>query len=404
MIIKKIFSRIKSAFAIFELAFIKKRAHSYQYNLIKDTPVPYSEILIENFFKTNFKKSALISYIVYPFLGKIETHHSNNRECYTIAEILNELEYNVDLINWDNTTFLPGKSYDLVIDNHNNLERLSSYLKPEAIKIFHATNSHWLFQNWIEYGRYYDFFLKKGVAVTPPRLNTPGNSAEYADYISMFGNKFTKDTYGKYANKVHHLPMSATTEPSMPLEKDFAIAKKKILWLNSHGVLLKGLDIAINTIKLLPDVELFICGNIEWERKFLDALDEDIKNIPNIHLVGWIDTSGEEFSELTFNCAWVLNTSFSEGGGGSTLNCMAKGLVPVISRAASIDLPPETGFYVEDNSVKNLSELIIQISEMDDEELLKMSRNSYEFILANHTIENFKLKYKSFLSEVLISS
>ena len=94
-----------------------------------------SEVLIENFFKTNFKKSALISYIVYPFLGKIKTHHSNNRECYTIAEILNELEYNIDIINWDNTTFLPIKSYDLVVDNHNNLERLSDFFIENTKKV-----------------------------------------------------------------------------------------------------------------------------------------------------------------------------------------------------------------------------------------------------------------------------
>lgn len=401
MIIRKIFSRIKSGLAIFELAFIRKRALSYQYNLIKDTSMPDSEILIENFFKTNFKKSALISYIVYPFLGKIETHHSNNRECYTIAEILNELEYNIDIINWDNTSFVPFKSYDLVIDNHNNLERLSDFFIENTKKIFHATNAHWLYQNSIEYKRYYDFFLKTGISISPPRLMQKGNSGAYCDFISMFGNEFTKNSYGELKVPVTQLPMSVTTNISRLVSRDYTNAKKNFLWLNSHGALLKGLDIVIDAFILMPDFNIHICGNFENDLTFMNAISEKLSQASNIKLEGWIDTDGSRFNQLVTDCAWVLNTSFSEGGGGSTLNCMAKGLIPIVSKSSSITLPKNTGYYLEQNNPADLISLVNSIQSLSVSSLNQMSNNAYEFILANHTLTNFKSKYKVFLKNVL---
>ncbi len=116
-----------------------------------------SNIVVDNYFKTGHNRNALLSYVIYPFLKEIESYHSNNQECFAMAEVLKELEFNVDVIHWDNTTFIPMKKYDIVIDNHNNLERLSPFLSAGTRKIFHATNAHWLYQNLIEYDRHYNF-------------------------------------------------------------------------------------------------------------------------------------------------------------------------------------------------------------------------------------------------------
>ena len=213
MILKKLFHKGWSVLSSIEFRFINKRANHYGYMLQGQLPLKDNEIVIENFFQTSFDKNALLSYIIFPFKGEIQNNHSNHRECYTMAEILKELGYNVDVINWDNITFLPVKKYDLVIDNHNNLERLSTYFNANTKKVFHATNAHWLYQNAIESYRYNEFFLKYGIGIVPPRLMVPGNNAGYADVISMFGNNFTKGTFGIYGSKVDHVPMSVTAEP-----------------------------------------------------------------------------------------------------------------------------------------------------------------------------------------------
>jgi len=401
MFINKGIHKIKALLKNGEFKFLNRIAKGQGYSLVQHKPVPGAEIVIDNFFKTAHQKNALVSYIIYPFLGEIENNHSNNRECYSIAEILNELGYNVDIINWNDASFLSVKKYELVIDNHNNLERLLPYFTEKTFKIFHATNAHWLYQNQVEYNRCYEFFLNTGLAIPPSRLITAGNSAQYADAISMFGNEFTKSTYGEYGNKVHHLPMSVTTVPEILSERDLARATNNFLWLNSHGALLKGLDIAIDAFKMLPHLRLYICMDMEKDAAFLNYMRAALPEQSNINFMGWVDTDGADFKELATNCAWVIGTSFSEGGGGSTLNCMAKGMIPVVSRSSSLTLPDNTGFYLEQNDAATLAGLISELVVLPAAQLKERSDNAYHFVTSNHTIDNFKDKYKAFLTAVL---
>lgn len=401
MFINKFIRRIKSSTLNFEFQLLKRRANRYGYNLVTQKPLPDSEEIIENYFGTEHTKNALLSYIIYPFKGEIQNNHSNHRECFTIAEILKELRYNVDVINWDNTTFLPAKKYDVVIDNHNNLERLSTFFTESTIKIYHATNAHWLYQNSIEYDRYKEFFIQTGIAILPPRFMAPGNSAAYCDVISMFGNDFTKSTYGKYADKVHQLPMTVTTEAEIIRERNYTTGKKKFVWLNSHGALLKGLDIVIDSFSTMPELELYICGDLEKDSSFINAIKQKLSAAPNIKTEGWVDINSEGFKKLATDCAWVINASFSEGGGGSTLNCMAKGLIPILSQTSSITLPAKTGFYIENNSAVAVVDLLKTVSELPDDELEEMSLNAFNFIVTNHSLQNFKSKYKDFLIWVI---
>jgi glycosyltransferase involved in cell wall biosynthesis len=297
---------------------------------------------------------------------------------------------------------LPIKKYNVIIDNHNNLERLSPYFDDTIIKIYHATNAHWLYQNSVEYARSHQFFLKTGMSISPLRQISPGNSALFCNAISFFGNEFTQSTFGRFASKGVQLPMSVTTNPEIILGRDYGKAKSKFIWLNSHGALLKGLDVVIDAFRRLPHLELHICCNIQHDAVFFDAMN--LQACSNIFLEGWVDIHSDKFLTLAENCAWIICTSFSEGGGGSTLNCMGKGLIPVLSRASSISLPKNTGFYLEENNSETLFSLLNEISMLEEVDLEMMSQASYRFIMANHTVQNFKLNYKKFLSLLLTNT
>lgn len=357
--------------------------------------------VLNNIYKTHYPKNALLSYIIYPFIDDDPKNHSNYQESLVISKILSELEYNVDVINWNNDLFEPSKKYDLIIDNHNNLYRLGNYFDEYSLKIFHATNAFWLYQNSVEYYRAQYFFGKYGKLIMPTRLITPGSSAIYSDAISMFGNEFTRDTYGKYASKVYHLPMSVTTELDLLNHREFKKAKTKFLWLNSHGALLKGLDVVIDCFIQLPELELHVCCNTEADAAFIDAMANQLSESSNIIFEGWVNVSSPQFKLLSDECAWIINTSFCEGGGGSTLNCMGKGLIPLISRSASITLPEQTGFYVEQNDSESLTHLLKRVSKLPEETLKMMSGNAIDFIRANHTLENFRVMYKKFLLRII---
>lgn len=397
MVLKKFRKILKE----YELILLKKRASRYNYELIDVNPINYSELFIENYFKTSYNKNALLSYIIYPFTGIINNKHSNLRECYTIAEILNELGYNVDVINWDNTKFLPQKSYDLVIDNHNNLKRLCNYFDKKTLKVFHATNAHWQYQNKIEYTRHYEYFLKKGNVISPSRLLPPGDSAECCDIISMFGNSFTAGTYGKYASKICHLPMSVTITSDEVKHRNYITSKNKFVWLNSHGFLLKGLDVVVDAFIHLPSLELYICTDLSKEPEFYNHIQSVIKKHSNIKYWGWIDTEDFKFNELCNKSTWVISASFSEGGGGSILNCMAKGLIPIISRSTSIELPENTGFYLDLINPNELVSLIKKCIMLSEDELRIRSNNILNFVKLNHTLPSFRKNYKWFLIQAI---
>src|SRR5665648_1099492 len=64
---------------------------------------------VSNYFNTHHKKNALISYITHPFNRGINLTHTNYTEAVEIAKVLNELGYNVDIVNY----YFEGKlNYD----------------------------------------------------------------------------------------------------------------------------------------------------------------------------------------------------------------------------------------------------------------------------------------------------
>jgi hypothetical protein len=78
---------------------------------------------------------------------------------------------------------------------------------------------------------------------------------------------------------------------------------------------------------------------------------------------------------------------------------MASGLIPIVSKQTSLNVSADFGFYVNDNSVECLLPLIKDVSCFSDNSLVGMSIQSIEFVEKNHSIFNFKNKYKDFLSE-----
>ena len=130
----------------------------------------------------------------------------------------------------------------------------------------------------------------------------------------------------------------------------------------------------------------------------------EISTNQNIKIMGWVDLEGDIFKQLVKECAWVINTSFSEGGGGSTLNCMAKGLIPLISKSASISLPDKTGFYINDNDANTLISVLKKVCLLPDDELMERSVNASNFVSENHTLEHFMKRYEKFLVDILAVS
>ena len=87
----------------------------------------------------------------------------------------------------------------------------------------------------------------------------------------------------------------------------------------------------------------------------------------------------------------MLSTSWVEGGGGSILNCIARGPIPVIARSCSISLPANCGFYIDNEHIDSITNSLNEIATISDDILAAMSESSVAFICENHSLENFKI-------------
>ena len=74
-----------------------------------------SKLAKQVFFRKNVFKAALLSYLRAPFdSSKENKKHTNHIECYTIANLLSEIGYNVDICEHDQLLKLNYQKYDLL--------------------------------------------------------------------------------------------------------------------------------------------------------------------------------------------------------------------------------------------------------------------------------------------------
>ncbi len=348
-------------------------------------------------------KRVLLSYLTLPFLirpgEQLSTFHSNYWECAEIAKTFLEKGYKVDIIDWDNATFVPSVHYDICIDVHNNLRRLKPYLV-ETLKIFHITNAHWLVAKEGELNRLAALKKRRGFSLQPRRVLTPSYNIEEADCATILGNDYTKSTYAYAKKEIFRVPVSSTRTFELPRQKDFELARNHFLWFSGSGAIHKGLDLVLEAFARTPELYLTVCGPIKSENDFVDAYSKELRDTPNIVYLGRIDITGPKFLELTRTCGAVLLPSSSEGGGGSVVNCMQAGLIPVVTKEASVDTA-DFGIVILEATVDSVVASINKVATMPAEELRVRSEKAWRYARQHHSREQFAKNYRDTIETIL---
>lgn len=379
------------------LHFFRLQLEKNNFVVTPKPPIQQNTLVIENYFKTNFNRNALIAYVVNPFITNNFNFHTNQAECLKIAELLKQNAYNVDVINWDNKTYIPNKKYALVIDNHDTIERLYQYFDG-TIKIFHISSCHWLFQNTRELERLNAIKDKRNVVLKPTRLLSPSKSPELCDVATCLGNEFTASTYA-FANKpIHFVPVTSTVYFDQLPKHDFQKVRNNFLWFGSKGFALKGLDIVIETFAQLPHLQLTICAPLHTEPEFCEVYKQELFHTPNIHTVGWVEIPSDTFNSIIENHAAVVSLSFSEGGGASVITCMHGGLIPIVSISNSVDVH-DFGLWTREISIASLSDMLNRYQALSYQALEQMSHKAYQYAASHHNMDTFSRH----MNEIIVS-
>ena len=329
--------------------------------------------------------------------------HTNRWESRQIARTFLDLGYGVDVINEQNDRFVPTKNYSFFVGNRINFDRISGLLNKECIRILHVDTSHWLFNNMAEYRRLELLRQRRGFALHPDRYLTPNFAIERADYATVLGNHFTMSTYS-HANKLlFRVPISSATVYPWQDDKDFEQVRNHFLWFGSSGFVHKGLDLVLEAFAQMPKYRLTVCGPIRFDPEFQSRYDKELYKTPNIHTVGWVDISSPKFLEIAKNCVGIVFPSCAEGGGGGVITCLHAGLIPVVSREASVDVDESRGLVLKESSVDEVKASVQSLSALTAQQLAMMAKRNWEFARANHTRETFAASYAKVVSEIMVA-
>jgi len=348
---------------------------------------------------------ALLSYIIAPFFLKagesIPSTHTNYWGSLQIAKILVELGYQVDVIDFQNQSFVPERDYSLVIDVRHNLERLTPWLSEKCIRVMHLDTAHILFHNAAEANRLLALQQRRGATLHPRRFEMPNLGIEHADCAITNGGEFTISTF-KYSNKpIYRIPCPVMAPCSGHERKDFEAVRKNFLWFASGGMVHKGLDLVLESFAEMPEYHLTVCGPVQKEPDFEKAFHKELYETPNISTIGWIDINSPQFVEITNKCIGVVSVSCSEGAGIATIICMGTGLVPIFTVEACTAASDSVGFILEDCKIDTIKHAVQKISSLPAEAWRRMSQEVSDYVKVNHTREKFADEYKRILREII---
>jgi len=312
-----------------------------------------------------------------------------------------EAGFAVDVVHFADDHFVPEKPYDVLVSARTNLERLAKHLSPECLKIAHLDTAHFLTHNANALQRLRRIRDRHGISLRSNRMVEDNWAIEVADIGCVLGNSFTADSYGFAGKPIHRIPLSSVRQFDWQDDKDFDACRAKFLWFGSGGFAHKGLDLVIDAFTELPDLELLICGPTDQEPRFLKAFDRQMFHTSNIKTIGWIDVTGEEFTKLRRGTVATIYPSCSEGGGGSVITCMHAGMLPVVTREASVNIG-DSGLILKSASVEAIREAVIAISNMPAGKLRDRAKSAWQLARSNHTREKFAEHYDRFVADVIV--
>jgi hypothetical protein len=353
---------------------------------------------------TQFKGNVLLSYILAPFLLKpgqpVSTTHNHHLESVLIARTFQDLGYAVDIIDYRNHEFVPAKNYAFFVSARTHLETIARRLNEDCIKIAHLDTAHFLFNNAAAYARALALQQRRGVTSTSIRVVEHNLAIEYCDYASVLGGKFCMDTY-RYAGKpMFRLPVPTIRTYPLNQDKNFEACRNHFIWLGSVGLVHKGLDLTLEAFAQTPNLELTVCGRLDWEKDFTRVYHSELYETSNIHPMGWVDVAGPQFLDLADRCIAVVFPSCSESESCSVLTCMQAGLIPIVTYEAGIDVQ-DFGILLKDASVGEIQGAIERLAKLPASHLKEMSRKAWEYTRDNHDPDRYVETYRAMISQIL---
>jgi glycosyltransferase involved in cell wall biosynthesis len=332
----------------------------------------------------------------------ILNEHTMYWESAEMVRQLNEAGYVVDYYDINSKATINWDRYSLVIDERNHLSSIPASRRAGLTKIYYCTGNHWLFQNMAELQRIQSFQQRHGIYVSAERQVAAIYSDEVADYMTHFGTPFQLQLFDARPQK-HLLDISAVYEPDFR-PKNLDQARRNFLWLGSGGLVLKGLDLAVEAFIQTPDLHLYIAGHAERETRFWSWLKPLLDKHPNLHYLGWTDVGSQSFAELAHSCVGTVYVSSTEGGPGSVAQLAHFGLIPVVTETAAVRVAEAHGTVIRSQDpatiVAHTVAAVRELADLPAPQLHERTRQVHDFARQHHTRAAYAHTFQQLLHKI----
>ena len=352
-------------------------------------------------------KRALVSYLAAPATWPTDSKkfdgHSNAWESAQLVRILRDSGFQLDVINWDDHSFVGRGHYDVVVDIHGNLSRVAGQA---SCRVLHVTGSHPEFSNRAERERLAALETRRGVclrrrrSVSVEAVTQFNDSLRISDLVTLIGNTTTLSTFPtEIRSKIRLVTVSGSNLSRVRSPAQLA-SVGEFLWFAGSGAVHKGLDLVLEVFARNPQLTLHCVGPFTRELDFVRAYRRELFDLPNIVSHGFINPDTPKFYDIASRCCGFVTPSCSEGISPAVVTCLQFGLVPIISRQCGVDLPLGGGWLLEVCTLDELTGAVHELCDTPVTRLREMIEQTQSTAAHMYSREEFTRRLRSAFAEI----
>jgi glycosyltransferase involved in cell wall biosynthesis len=369
----------------------------------------HKSAIVLDHFRSNYAKKALVSTVHRPFVKQANFKHNNQIEALEMAQVVHELGYRVDVVNFSNAMAIDYSRYDLLFGSGPAFE--GAFLQEAGLRpktILYQGGAFVPVGNRASLRRLQDVFQRRGVWLPGSGRIAAGGIVgceEVVDGLIVLGNAVTGDTYRAVTDRpVHQLPLlfiQVADAGDILQARDLARVKNHFMWFAGAGLVHKGLDLVLEAFARHPELHLHVYGAIDHEPGFSRAFHHELRELPNVHVERWLALESPEFREALLANAFVICPSAAEGCCSSVLNVCGNGaIVPILTRECGIDLE-DYGVLVGATTVAAVEAALLQAAAFSEQELDRRMRRTADYMGAEHSRERYHQRMKAAVQAIL---
>ena len=380
---------------------LRKHAPADQtFDTIKAPVIGYDACL-----KGNNKGRALLCYLTEPFHiepdSPVMYRHQQMERSLSIARVFNRLGYVVDVVDRDDQAFVPKRDYDIFLGVGPNSKRIAKRLEDLTLKLWLATGPHPEHTREAERKCQKDVLERRGIEFDS-RYDT---GAEFpsspVDAVIVTHNAGVASMYQPFHNEIYCVGNGGFDFLQSTIDcKDFKTARNNFMFMASWMFLARGLDLVLEVFSQLPELNLYVCGPLWNEPEFIDKYERELFHTPNIHVLGRIDLTSNQFRELSRKCAYVIYPCSLMGDPGSVWAPMRCGVIPVVSKAVDLHTE-EPAIILRDMRIETVMKTVNEAATMSPKACSEMAVKVYEKSNYHYSTASWNQRFEGILMQIL---